>query len=100
MAIQTGERPRTIKHEVDPMAVDYSDPCAVLAVLRPAYYELLAGAKAQTVTFAAGNGSQRSVTYYQTSLKELRAEIARLEVQCAAASGGSRRRCVYAGGRW
>jgi hypothetical protein len=75
--------------------IDYSDPCAVLAELRPAYYKLLAGSKAVRVSF-----SDRTVDYSQTNLPLLRTEIARLESECAAKSGDRpKRRALQAGTR-
>ncbi len=77
---------------------DTFDPCAMLNTLRPAYYALLGGTQTQEVEFRAGNGTTRRVKYSAANLPALRSEIARLEIQCAAASGQNRRRHVIIAG--
>lgn len=76
---------------------DTFDPCAILATLRPAYYALLGGTQTQEVEFRAGNGTSRRVKYTAANLPALRAEIARLETQCAASTGIRRRHVILAG---
>lgn len=63
--------------------LDYSDPCALLAALRPAYYALLAGSAEERVRFG-----EREVVYSRTSLTALQAEVRRLEGVCAAKTSG------------
>lgn len=77
---------------------DWSDPCAALGVLRPAYYALLAGSATQTVSFA-----DRSVSYRTTDIAKLELEVRRLEGACAEKNGlpsTSRRRAITAGTRY
>lgn len=62
--------------------IDYSDPCAVLAILRPVYYQLLTGALEAEIRIG-----DRSVKYSQTSLTTLADEVAKLEGACAAKNG-------------
>jgi hypothetical protein len=84
---------------IDFEALDYSDPCALLAAMRPAYYELIAGKGAQSVTFTAGNGTTKSVMFHRTDISLLSALITRLENECAEKQGKRRRYAVRAGGR-
>ena len=72
---------------VDWDALDYSDPCALLAALRPAYYRLLAGDAEQEIE----GTDRRRVRFQQTDTKGLAAVIRDLEGQCAAKSGRRRR---------
>lgn len=66
------------------MAVDWTDPCARADALRDAYFNLLSGAKAQTVEYQ-DSGTQRSITYMSTKvdLAELRNELRAAEKECA-----------------
>lgn len=73
-------------------AIDYSDPCAVLAVLRPAYYAILGGSNAEIVKFSAGNGTSREVTYTRVSITKLEGEIRRLEEACYKQTNGKTQR--------
>lgn len=68
--------------------VDYTDPCAVLAVLRPAYYALLGGSNVETVEYSSGAGETKRVTYNRTKLDVIQAEVRRLEQLCAAKTSG------------
>lgn len=79
------------------MAVDHTDPCAALDALRPIYYALLGGTQAQEVEFRSGNGSARRVLYSTANIDALKAEMARLESQCAARSGRRRQHAIIAG---
>lgn len=79
-------------------ALDYDDPCAVLAALRPAYYRLVAGSMRETVEFQAGNGQTRRVTFTRTNIAALRAEVARMEIRCKAAQTGKTPRFAVQGG--
>lgn len=82
------------------MTVDYSDPCAVVPLLREAYYALLAGEKAQTVTFEAVDGIKRTTTYHKADIAALAAEIRRLDGECAAKTTGRPARfAISTGGR-
>lgn len=81
--------------------VDWSDPCAALAALRPVYYALLSGSQAETVEFANAQGAARRVTYTKVNLAALATEIGRLDGLCAAKTTGSRpRRHAIVGGWW
>lgn len=80
------------------VAIDYSDPCAVLPRIREAYYALLEGRRAELVEFDAGNGVRRRVQYGQGDIPALRVEVSRLEVLCAGRSGARRRFSLRTGG--
>ncbi len=67
--------------------VDLSDPCAVLPIVRKAYYTLLTGNSTTSVTFG-----DRHMTKTPSDLAALREEIRRLEIQCAQAQGEAPRR--------
>ncbi len=78
----------TAQHELDEagvtaLGVPAADPCAMLAVLRKARWELLSGQAVSRVTAPGG----RDVTFQKGDLSELAKEIARLEVECRAANG-------------
>jgi hypothetical protein len=74
--------------------IDWSDPCAALAALKEAKLKLMAGATVARVRF-----DDREVSYQPGSLNSLNAEIARLEGECAAKTGGhSRTRYAMTGG--
>lgn len=81
-----------------PDPIDYDDPCAVLAELKPAYYSLIRGEKAVSVRIATGNGTTKEVTYQKADVATLRGEIARLEAACAKKTGRSRRFAIISGG--
>lgn len=68
-------------------ALDYSDPCALLAALRPAYYRLLAG----EADFEIEGTDRRRLRFAQTDIKGLAAVIRDLEGQCSAKAGKRRR---------
>lgn len=67
--------------------VDWSDPCAAAAALRPYYFRALAGGAEVSIRF-----DDRSVTYSQANLTELRARLEGFEEACAKLQGGTRRR--------
>ena len=78
----------TAQHELDEagvtaLGVPADDPCALLAVLRKARWELLSGQAVSRVTAPGG----RDVTFQKGDLAELAREIARLEVECRAVTG-------------
>ena len=77
------------------MTINYDDPAAVLAILRPAYIALLAGGKALSVDIPTPGGSPRRVTYHQTDLKMLRDEVRRLKAIVAANATGKPRRGAF-----
>lgn len=72
------------------MAIDYDalfggetyDPCAVLAVVRPAYMKLRIEKSVQRVTFR-----DRTVEYHANQLADLGALVAQMESECAAKRG-------------
>lgn len=80
------------------MPVDYDNPCAVLALLKPAYYALIAGSKEQEVEFQSQGGVKRRVRYTTASIPLLKTEIAELETKCAARGGSRPRRFAITGG--
>lgn len=67
--------------------LDYSDPCALLSKLRPAYYRLLAGEGEEEIE----GTDRRRVRFQRSDIKGLAAVIADLEARCAAKSGKRRR---------
>lgn len=78
----------TAQHELDEagvtaLGVPADDPCALLAVLKRARWELLSGQAVSRVTAPGG----RDVTFQKGDLAELAKEIARLEVECRAVTG-------------
>lgn len=64
------------------------DPCAVLPHLRQALYELMAGKTRSKLRYR-----ERETEYHQGNVKELRAEVRRLELIC----GPCQQRAVQAG---
>jgi hypothetical protein len=68
-------------------ALDYSDPCALLTALRPAYYRLLAG----EADLEIEGTDRRRVRFQQADIKGLAAVIRDLEAQCSAKTGRRRR---------
>lgn len=86
------------------MAIDFEaifggeeyDPCAALALLRPAYMRLRVEKSVQRVTFR-----DRTVEYHASKLEELGALVAQLESECAAKRGRARPRfAITAGARY
>jgi hypothetical protein len=65
--------------------VDWTDPCAALAALRPAYYALISG---EQVAELRHNG--KVIVNHKTKAETLAAEIAKLEIACAASKGEQR----------
>lgn len=74
----------------NPFATFGSNPCGALPALRAAYYSLLAGANVHTVRFG-----DQIVTFNSSNVKELSAEIQRLEAQCEAPRRRARRAGPY-----
>jgi hypothetical protein len=73
-------------------AADWDDPCLRADVLRQAYYTLLAGQQAASVSYLA-NGVQRAVTYSKTDLDKLATELRLAEQACA--NGGATPRRIH-----
>jgi len=73
--------------------VDWDDPCAALAVMRPAYYQLLAGAKNMTVKYG-----ETEVRFADTEVKALGAVVTELEAKCKAKTSGQPSRFAIAAG--
>lgn len=71
--------------EINWAALDYSDPCALLAVLRPKYFQLVAGDSALEIEIDG-----RRLKMSQGSISKLEAVINQLEADCKAASSGRR----------
>lgn len=61
------------------------DPCAMLPQLRAVLYQLMAGQARAEV-----RDGDRWMTWHQGNVKELRAEVRRLEMLCGASSNASR----------
>ena len=64
------------------MPTNWADPCEAVALLRPAYFQLLAGAAAASTRF-----ENREVRFAASDIEKLRNEIGRLEAACAAKRG-------------
>ena len=67
-------------------ALDYADPVALLAKLRPAYYRLIAGEADAEIE----GTDRRRVRFQQGDAKRLEAVIDKLEQKVAATAGRSR----------
>jgi hypothetical protein len=80
------------------MTIDYTDSAALLALLRPAYYQLLAGSKTAEIDIPTAGGGTRRVKYAQTNLTALKEEILRLEALVATTSGASPKRFAIRAG--
>lgn len=75
--------------------IDWTDPCAVAAALRPAYYQLISGAAAVRIRI-----ENRDVEFAKTSVETLRVEISRLDAACAIKQGmPTTRYAIRAGSR-
>lgn len=73
---------------------DWSNPCAVLAWLRPKYYLAISGGTAVSVKYGG-----REIEYSSrfNNLPQLETLLRKLERDCAVASGTSRRQVILAG---
>lgn len=76
-------------------AVDYDDPCALLALLRPILYSRIGGAGQVTET---QHGDTRTRYAEGLSVRELAAEVRRLESLCKAQTTGKSNRSVTIAG--
>lgn len=74
-------------------SVDFSSPCAVLALLRQAHFDLITG---KHVAMVGYDGKQ--VSYTKAELPALEKAIAKYEAQCALISGKVKRFAIRAGG--
>jgi len=72
---------------------DWTDPCAVLAWLRPQVYKVAVGL--QVVTLRHGD---TTTTFSQANKADLTALLRQLESECAAAQGLTTRRRAFIGG--
>jgi hypothetical protein len=73
--------------------VDFTDPCAVVGLLRQAHFEIVTGKAVATVAYDG-----KSVSYSKADLPALEKAIAKYENECAALFGKRRRFAVRAGG--
>jgi len=78
--------------------VDWEDPCTRYTALRTAYMSLLSGRATQSVSYTA-NGVQRSVTYSNVSMSELRKEMEIARAECEGGFGAGRRFAMTGGAR-
>lgn len=79
----------------------WDDPCATYKTLRNAYLRILSGVQESEVEYLA-NGVTRRVRFTQTSIKELKAEMDRAELQCQVLGSETplrRRFAIQAGAR-
>ncbi|QCK87247.1 hypothetical protein E8L99_16525 [Phreatobacter aquaticus] len=72
------------------------DPCARLATLRNALDELLTGQRLMRARDNTASGD-REVAFANARPEDLRVEIRRLEIECAAAQGQSTARSIRVG---
>jgi len=72
---------------IDWEGLDYSNPTALLAKLRPAYYRLVAGDADEEIE----GTDRRRVRFQKADLPRLEALIRKLEAEVAKASGRPRR---------
>jgi hypothetical protein len=79
--------------EIGGVTVDADDPCALLAALRPAYLQMLAGEK---VVSTSHENSTVQMAVSAANLTQLRPIIRQLQAECAA-KAGTRRRAIVAG---
>ena len=81
------------------MAIDWTDPCARAEALRNAYYALLSGSRAQSISYSDGNQA-RSISYSNTTvdLNRLKAELVEAEKECAGEATGTGMRYAITGG--
>jgi gpW len=68
------------------MAVDWTDPCARLAALQGAYYNLISGQSESLVRYKGPEG-EREVRFAIANLDDLRAEIQVASAACAVVNG-------------
>jgi hypothetical protein len=73
---------------------DWNDPCAVLNWLRPKYYAAAAGSAVVSVKYGDNEVQYSS---RNNNLSQLETLMKRLEADCAAKCGKSRRRSFIAG---
>ena len=73
--------------------IDWSDPCAVLAELRPRYYALVSGQGVKELRH-----NDKVIVNHNTSAAALKTEIAQLEVACAAKQGNAPKRFAIRAG--
>jgi hypothetical protein len=71
---------------------DWTDPCDVLAWLRPQFYKVQSGLAVVSVSHG-----EASTTFRQANARELANLMRTLESECRAAQGGKRRRAFTAG---
>lgn len=77
--------------------LDY-DPCEALAVIRPAYMRMLAGATEQKINFR-----DRETWFHRGDIEKLASLVSQLEAECAKKQGvtiKTRRRAIVVGGRY
>jgi hypothetical protein len=81
------------------LTINEEDPCGAAATLRQIYNALIAGERAETVTFKAGaTGVERSVTYHRADPGRLLTVIRTYEQRCAKLSGSVSRYAIRGGG--
>ncbi len=81
------------------LAINEADPCGAVAQLRAAYASIVAGEKAETITFKAGTqGVERAVTYHEADAAALLRLIREYEAKCAVAQGRRPPRFALRGG--
>lgn len=72
---------------------DWTDPCAVLAWLRPQYYKAMAGGHVISVRHG-----DTQTTFDQSNLPQLASLMRQLESDCAKKQGTSARRRAFTAG--
>lgn len=75
------------------MAVDFSNPCAVLTQLKQAHFDLVTGKAVASVSHEG-----RMVTYTRSDIASLERAIAKYDGLCAASTGAKTRRFAISTG--
>lgn len=71
--------PEEVAYQARTLQPEEANPCLLLPQLRTALYALMAGDRRAKVMFGHG---QRETVYHPGDVKQLRAEIRRLEILC------------------
>jgi hypothetical protein len=80
--------------------INWDDPCAVVPVLKRAYYQLTSGNKVASITYQT-MGVTRTMMYSVGDLGELKQALTQAQAECAEAQGKVpvRRRAIVFGSR-
>lgn len=82
--------PEEVASQARTLQPEEANPCLLLPAMRTALYRLMAGDSRAKVAFAGHNGTHRETIYHPGDVKQLRAEIRRLEILCDPADAHGR----------